>query len=318
MHWFLSLEDAYEKINAWVSGYNHFRLHSSLNDVTPAEVIEQCKSTEETDGKMMACWRCLFLKLCILQRQNTAQLQQKIYTFRRIYLFNGTQHAPFGIKDKISGFTTNHNSYGPNLRALLIALEQWVLEGKQPPVSAYPKIANGTLVRTDKKSTGWPNIPGVLYNGQINDGALLFFGPHFNPTYVTGILQEPPVVVNNKYYHSLVPKVDEDDNEIGGIRNTTIRVPLGTYTGWSLRRKGYGESDLNALNGMFIPFKTTKAERLITGDPRLSLEEHYKDHQGYVNAVRKASNDLVNEGFLMPEDAQQIIVDAEKSDVLRK
>lgn len=42
-HWFLSLKDAYEKINAWVSEYNHFRPHSSLDDLTPAEVIEQIK-----------------------------------------------------------------------------------------------------------------------------------------------------------------------------------------------------------------------------------------------------------------------------------
>src|SRR5690242_1204170 len=37
-HWFLSLEDAYEKINTWIDEYNHFRPHSSLNDQTPAEV----------------------------------------------------------------------------------------------------------------------------------------------------------------------------------------------------------------------------------------------------------------------------------------
>ena len=46
-HWFLSLEDAYEKISAWVSEYNHFRPHSSLNDQTPVDVVEQCKSLEE-------------------------------------------------------------------------------------------------------------------------------------------------------------------------------------------------------------------------------------------------------------------------------
>lgn len=38
-NWFLSLEDAYEKINNWVQEYNHFRPHSSLNEMTPAEFI---------------------------------------------------------------------------------------------------------------------------------------------------------------------------------------------------------------------------------------------------------------------------------------
>jgi len=39
-NWFLSLEDAYEKINNWVQEYNHFRPHSSLNELTPAEFID--------------------------------------------------------------------------------------------------------------------------------------------------------------------------------------------------------------------------------------------------------------------------------------
>ena len=111
--------------------------------------------------------------------------------------------------------------------------------------------------------------------------------------------------------------MDKDDNEIGGIRNTTVMVPLGTYTGWSLRQKGYGEGDLNALNGMFIPFKKTKQERIAAGDPRLSLEERYQTHEGYVNAVKKAADELVSKGFLLAEDAATIISAAEKSDVLR-
>lgn len=49
-HWFLSLDDAYEKINAWVSEYNNFRPHSSLNDQTPAEVVGQFKNTEEINS----------------------------------------------------------------------------------------------------------------------------------------------------------------------------------------------------------------------------------------------------------------------------
>lgn len=46
-HWFLSLEDAYEKINAWVSEYNNFRPHSSLNEMTPQEFIEQQEQQDQ-------------------------------------------------------------------------------------------------------------------------------------------------------------------------------------------------------------------------------------------------------------------------------
>ena len=36
-HWFLSLDDARQKIESWRVDYNHFRTHSSIGDVPPAE-----------------------------------------------------------------------------------------------------------------------------------------------------------------------------------------------------------------------------------------------------------------------------------------
>lgn len=51
MHWFLSLDDAYDKINRWVDEYNNFRPHSSLNDLTPAEVVGQYRSGEDPNSK---------------------------------------------------------------------------------------------------------------------------------------------------------------------------------------------------------------------------------------------------------------------------
>lgn len=46
-HWFLSLEDAIQKIEVWRIDYNQYRPHSSLNDLTPAEFIEQCLQTSD-------------------------------------------------------------------------------------------------------------------------------------------------------------------------------------------------------------------------------------------------------------------------------
>lgn len=52
MHWFLSLKDAYEKINDWVSEYNNFRPHSSLNQMTPQEFIEQQEGQDHERGPL--------------------------------------------------------------------------------------------------------------------------------------------------------------------------------------------------------------------------------------------------------------------------
>lgn len=43
VNWFLSLEDAQEKIEHWRKEYNNFRPHSSLNNLTPNEVVERNK-----------------------------------------------------------------------------------------------------------------------------------------------------------------------------------------------------------------------------------------------------------------------------------
>ena len=65
-----------------------------------------------------------------------------------------------------------------------------------------------------------------------------------------------------------------------------------------------------------FPFAVTKAERVVSGDPRLSLEERYKNHDGYVQAVTKAARKLEKQRFLLPADVQQYIKDAQASDVL--
>ena len=233
----------------------------------------------------------------------------------RVYLFCSTQHSP-GVRENISsGRTTNGNSYFENLRALHVALGDWVLKGAEPPASVYPTILKKTLVASNKTTSGWRDIPGVTYSGKTNEGSDLDFGEAFNEKDESGVLREPPVVFKQKYT-ILVPKVNADDNETDGVRSVTLRAPLGTYTGWSLRKEGFGEGDLNGLDGMFVAFKTTKAERLAAGDARLSLEERYGTHAGYVAAVKKAVEASVKEGFLLPEDAQSEIGKAEKSNVL--
>ena len=235
----------------------------------------------------------------------------------RIYLFSGTQHTPSAAADQMSGFPQNPNTYARYLRALIVALELWVMKGTEPPASSYPAIASGTLVLPVKEATGWPEIPGIPYNGKVNELPLLDYGPGYDFKNVTGIISvEPPRVKSEQTYKTLVPKVDHDGNEIAGIRGIDVRVPLGTYTGWALRRKGFGEGDLSSLNGMYIPFKNTRKERIEAKDPRLSLQERYGSHEKYVEAVREAAQELVKDGLLLPEDAESEIRNAEKSDIL--
>ena len=88
-------------------------------------------------------------------------------------------------------------------------------------------------------------------------------------------------------------------------------------TGWALRRAEFGGPDGCESDGQNIPFARTKAERKSSGDPRKSLEERYKDHDGYVKAVAKAARKLQKDGFLVEEDVQNFVNEAQASDVLQ-
>jgi hypothetical protein len=137
----------------------------------------------------------------------------------------------------------------------------------------------------------------------------------FNAADVSGVMTEPPVAKRDLAV--LMPKVDADGNAVDGVRSVTLQAPLGTYLGWNYRAAGFGEGDLCDNTGGFIPFAASKAERLASGDPRLSLEERYGTHDGYVATVRKAADALVAERLMLPEDVAGAVAIAQGSKVLR-
>jgi alpha/beta hydrolase family protein len=236
----------------------------------------------------------------------------------RTFHFAGTQHVPAAVPATgICQQLSNPNPYQQGLRALLTALRAWVVDGTEPPDSRVASLRAHTLVGSAQDEIGWPNIPGVKFTGILNRLELLDFGRQFDVDEETGILSEPPRVIPHAAYTVLVPRVDSDGNEVDGLRSTTLQAPLGTYTGWNLRRAGFAEGEECGLTGSFIPFARTRAERDATGDPRLSLEERYGTHDGYVAAVRAAADRLVAARLLLQADADRLIAQAEASSVLK-
>jgi hypothetical protein len=103
-----------------------------------------------------------------------------------------------------------------------------------------------------------------------------------------------------------VPRTDTDGNDIAGIRLPDVTVPLATYTGWSLR-SGAQINDGCEGAGQMIPFPKTKADRMASGDPRLSVEERYPSFAAYASAVKSAVDNLVTKRLMLREDAQAAI-----------
>ena len=130
------------------------------------------------------------------------------------------------------------------------------------------------------------------------------YGPNFERGVVT---EHPPKPIPGQEYILQVPQVDVDGNEIAGVRSPEIEAPVGTHTGWSLRKPGLAEGELYSLTGSFIPFARTKQERDASGDPRLSIEERYGSHADYVKAISHAVENLLALGFILKEDAERYL-----------
>ena len=231
------------------------------------------------------------------------------------------------------------NNYGPGtfganplpqshtVTALRVHFRNWVMHDIAPPDSVYPRMHGArqerTLVAPTKAAMGFPAIPAILSsanpqapNNFIQPMLDYDWGPTMDYSDNQGFHSfEPPII--KQVIPMLVPKVDADGNELGGVPVVLLKAPLGTYLGWNITASGFHKGKVCNYQGGWIPFAKTRAERLANGDPRLSLEERYGDHGGYVEAVRKAAAEVLAQGFLLQADADALVAAAEASNVLK-
>ena len=226
----------------------------------------------------------------------------------RIYHFAGTQHATRQIMPKgVCGAPANTQvDPRPVMRALLLALDGWVKEGKPPPPSVYPKLADGTLVPAAELN--WPKLAGFAAPREPNPMAQFDYGAKA----AEGIIDNAPPPMLPYRYKVLVPAIDADGNEVAGLRLPGQAVPSATTTGWSLRSAAGGAAgELCYLDGSRFPFARNAAERAAAKDPRPSLAERYKDKSEYLGKIRAAAQALEKQGYLLAEDVERIVARAE-------
>ena len=218
----------------------------------------------------------------------------------RAYLFAGNQHGPsaFPPPSGQGQQKANPTDYWWSMRALVVSMQKWVAEGKEPPASQYPRLSNGTLVKLAALS--FPAIPTVQSPKTLSAG------------FRASTELEPGSVGANAPLPFLVPQVDADGNERAGIRLPEVTVPLATYTGWNFRSdKIGGTRQLVSLLGSYIPFAQTKADREASHDPRASIAERYASKDQYMDRITKAADALVKDGYLLADDVQPVVKRAE-------
>jgi alpha/beta hydrolase family protein len=199
-----------------------------------------------------------------------------------------------------------------------VALREWVMDGTPPPPSKWPLMrgpkGERTLVEANKAAMGFPSgVPGIPDSIFLPENfAFPIFdydwGPDFDHFNATGNPTNVPPPIK-AVVKTMVPKVDSDGNELGGVPTVLRDAPLGTYLGWNITsgpgdpfydgRPFHAGQVCNYVGGM-VPFFKKKADRLAAGDPRLSLEERYNNsHAGYVAAVKAAADNAACQGYLL-------------------
>ncbi len=240
-----------------------------------------------------------------------------------------------GVALPKTGVTCPGNNFGVGLlpanpvphtqtiNAIRVHFRNWVMGGTEPPSSIYPTLAKGQLAAANKVALGFPTLPGLRSSVPESDFIMPVhdydWGPQFNAVDGSGVASLAPPRIKQTLT-MLAPKVDADGNEFGGVPVVLLDAPLGTYLGWNITAGGakpFHQNQICNYAGGMLPFARTAKERLSNGDPRLSLEERYANHDGYVAAVKKAADRAVKAQFLLNEDASLLIKAAEQSAVLR-
>ena len=296
-----------------------------VRDLHPGGILDRCSRGSNTCPKIVETFggsEVFALKMTTswvgTDPKNDIPLPDNV---RRYYLPSSTHGGGNGAMDQNSsptGASCPGNNWGTGayrsnpvpstelVNRMRVALRDWVTKGIEPPPSVWPHMVGAkserTLVEATKAAMGFPSgVPGVPDSVFAPENFVFpvfdyDWGPDFDEFNATGDPTNIPPPIKH-VIKMMVPKVDADGNELGGVPTVLRDAPLGTYLGWNLTSSGFHAGQVCTYVGGFIPFAIHRADKA-AGDPRPSLEERYGTHDGYVAAVKAAADDAACKGYL--------------------
>jgi hypothetical protein len=220
----------------------------------------------------------------------------------RSYLMAGLDHLGANTAmARLMGIANEPTGVDPSplLRALFAHLEAWVGEDKDPPESRIPRVADGTAVPRETVLAATAKLrmerPDAEALPLVREVAL-------GPDAARGVACWPATY--GATHQTLVSAVDEDCNEVAGIRMPEQQAPVATLTGWNTQQQHARLKPQSAMPGSRVAFPKTTAERQASRDPRPSVEERYGGRDGYLRRITEATDSLVREGFILAEDRE--------------
>ncbi|MBM88696.1 MAG: hypothetical protein CMQ41_09995 [Gammaproteobacteria bacterium] len=223
----------------------------------------------------------------------------------RFYTIGGSQHGSGnGIPRPASSgqLPPNPGMWNPIGMSLVVAMYDWVAEGKEPPAARYPRIEDGSLVASHIEGrinrAAWNRLNGVNHPSVIYKPSHNNYGSRWVEERI--IDQHP--TFSGHFYNALVPAVDSDNNDLGHstILPPATAVPVATFTSWNLRAPSTGaERSLARLAGGYIPYAKDTVTALANRDQRNSIAGLYRSYEDYLEKYEVATDKLIEEGYLL-------------------
>jgi hypothetical protein len=297
-----------------------------VRDLHPGSILDRCSRGSDTCPKIVETFggsEVYALKMTTswvgTDPKNDIPLPDSV---RRYYLPSSTHGGSNGAMTEtpsLNGANCPGNNWGTGTmpvspvpsteltNRIRVALRDWVTKGIDPPDSVWPQLkgkkSERTLVEPTMQAMGFPHgIPGIpdsIFSPDnfVNPVLDYDWGPDFDEFNATGNPTNVPPPIKH-VIKMLVPAVDSDGNELGGVPTVLRDAPLGTYLGWNITSAGFHAGQVCNYVGGQVPFAITKAKRIANNDPRPSLEERYGSHDGYVATVKKAADNAACQGYL--------------------
>lgn len=225
----------------------------------------------------------------------------------RFYTIGGSQHGSgngrFPDEATSGQLPRNPNMWNPIGMSLVVAMSDWVTEGEEPPESVYPKIADGTLVSSHNDDRinrdAWNPIRGYNHPSSMYQPAHTNYGIRWDSDRIVDIHPD----YSDHFYNALVPAVDNNNNDLASstILPPLTKAPLATFVSWNMRNPATGaERALARLAGGYIPLAKNTFDALANRDQRDSIEGLYRSADDYLQKYEAATDELIEDGFLLP------------------
>jgi hypothetical protein len=234
----------------------------------------------------------------------------------RIYHFAGTQHDPgeqqptqLPLDGSTGRYRYNWVDYTPLLRAVLVNLDHWVSDSVEPPPNVHPHLDDGTLKPRGEILKHLAGRPVPNLHIPVEERLQRLWQVDLGNDGDSGIVRFPVKVTGS--YPPFVAALDDDGNELGGLRLPDLTRPLATHTGWNPRHPESGAPEqILDYKGATHLFARTEPDRNVADDPRASIAERYQNRDAYLRLVRNDAEELARQGYLLEEDIETVLADA--------